>query len=297
MRAAFRQISKHILDELVTADKSLCIAVAWFTNETLFDLLLDKIRNGVSVELIVNNDHINNRQDGLDFNEFIKFGGKFYFADNLRLMHHKFVIIDNSKLISGSYNWTYNAEYRNNENVLFTDNPTIIEQFQNEFDFLKKSGLIQTGTIDIKPTKTPDIDVKEYLKEDYYFKSVAEEKKGKIKKSLEAIHAAQQLDQGDLKITERVVEVKEKVENPRYNYHIEDGQFSYDFIENRLVGKEGQIVKHYTDRSGDMEDEFYILFIDGFYVECIGNIERSFPSSKQEHDELKEQMLELYEEY
>ena len=162
---------------------------------------------------------------------------------------------------------------------------------------MKNSGLIQTGTIGIKPTKTSDIDVKEYLKEDYYFKSVAEEKKGNIKKSLEAIQAAQQLDQTDFKITERVIEVKGKVEKPRYNYHIEDGQFSYDFIENRLLGKEGQIVKHYTDRSGEMEDEFYILFIDGFYVECIGNIERSFPSNKQEHDEIKKQMIKLYETY
>lgn len=297
MKAAFRQISKQITDELIAADKSLCVAVAWFTNETFFDILIDKVRNGISVELIVNNDPINNRHDGLDFNEFIKIGGQFYFADSSRLMHHKFVIIDNRKLISGSYNWTYNAEFRNNENIILTDNSTTIEQFNTEFNFLKSGGLLQLGAIEIKAAKTSDLDVKEYLKEDYYFKSFAEEKKGNIKKSLKAIQAAQQIDQANLKITERFSEMQKKVEKPRYNYHIEDGQFSFDFDEDYLLGKEGQIVKHYTDRMGEREDEIYILFIDGFYVECIGNIDRSFPANKQEHDELKQRMLKMYEQY
>lgn len=297
MKAIFRQISKQITDELAMADKSLCIAVAWFTNETIFDILIHKIHSGVSVELIINNDHINNRQDGLEFNEFIKLGGKFYFADNSCLMHHKFVIIDNCKLISGSYNWTYNAEFRNKENIVFTDNSTIIKQFNSEFNFLKSSGELQSGTIEINSAKTSEINMKEYMKDDYYFKSIAEERKGDMKKSLKAIQAAQQIDQIDIKITERVYEVEKKIEKPRYEYHIEDGQFSFDFSENRLLGKEGQIVKHFTDRSGDMEDEFYILFINGFYVECIGNIDRSFPTNKQEHEELKQEMIKMYDEY
>lgn len=294
MRAAFREISKQILDELATADKSICIAVAWFTNEAIFDLLLDKIRNGVTVELIVNNDHINIRHDGLEFNEFIRLGGKFFFADSTRLMHHKFVIIDNHKIISGSYNWTYNAEYRNSENVIFTDNPTTIEEFIKEFNCQKKIGLLQTGPVEVKLATSSEIDVNKYLKDDYYFKSVAEEKKGNLKKSLEAIQAAKEIDQTDLKITERVAEVQQRIEHPRYDYHIEDGQFSYDFSINRLLGNEGQIIKYYTERNGNFEDEFYILYIDGFNVECVGNIERSFPTNKQEHDELKEQMIKLY---
>lgn len=80
----------------------------------------------------------------------------------------------------------------------------------------------------------------------------------------------------------------------KYSYHIEDGQFSFDFDDDRLLGKEGQIVKLYTDRSGDIEDEFYILFIDEYHVEGIGNIERSYPENSQEHEELKKRMLRMY---
>ena len=32
-------------------------------------------------------------------------------------MHHKFCVIDNQKVITGSYNWSDNAENKNDENA------------------------------------------------------------------------------------------------------------------------------------------------------------------------------------
>ena len=33
------------------------------------------------------------------------------------IMHHKFCVIDNQKVITGSYNWSDNAENKNDENA------------------------------------------------------------------------------------------------------------------------------------------------------------------------------------
>ena len=88
MNVTFRHIGDRLERDIKSAKENILIAVAWFTNDNIFELLLDLIQNGISVELVVNNDHINNRENGLDFNKFIKLGGKFYFADNSRLMHH-----------------------------------------------------------------------------------------------------------------------------------------------------------------------------------------------------------------
>lgn len=49
-------------------------------------------------------------------------------------MHNKFCIIDNL-VITGSYNWTYNAN-RNNENILVTDEGSIIKAYREEFERL-----------------------------------------------------------------------------------------------------------------------------------------------------------------
>jgi hypothetical protein len=48
-------------------------------------------------------------------------------------MHHKFAIIDNRLLLTGSYNWTFSANNRNDENLMVIDDPEIIEIFQNQF--------------------------------------------------------------------------------------------------------------------------------------------------------------------
>lgn len=126
------------MNEMNTAGKSICIVIAWFTNKELFTTLLHLLKKGISIELIVNDDKINTGIDGLHFNAFILLGGKLYFANNSKLMHHKFMIIDDEKLISGSYNWTYRAEYNNTENIIVLNYTSIIEQFKKSILLLKK---------------------------------------------------------------------------------------------------------------------------------------------------------------
>jgi phosphatidylserine/phosphatidylglycerophosphate/cardiolipin synthase-like enzyme len=48
-------------------------------------------------------------------------------------MHHKFAIIDNHLLLTGSYNWTFAANNKNEENLMIIDDPEVIAQYQNQF--------------------------------------------------------------------------------------------------------------------------------------------------------------------
>jgi phosphatidylserine/phosphatidylglycerophosphate/cardiolipin synthase-like enzyme len=49
-------------------------------------------------------------------------------------MHHKVMIIDEQTVVTGSYNFSANAEERNDENLLIIDNPELARQFEVEFD-------------------------------------------------------------------------------------------------------------------------------------------------------------------
>jgi DNA uptake protein ComE-like DNA-binding protein len=51
-------------------------------------------------------------------------------------MHHKFAIIDNHLLLTGSYNWTFAANNKNEENLMVIDDPEIIARYQNQFEKL-----------------------------------------------------------------------------------------------------------------------------------------------------------------
>jgi phosphatidylserine/phosphatidylglycerophosphate/cardiolipin synthase-like enzyme len=57
------------------------------------------------------------------------------------VMHNKFVIVDDTKLITGSYNFTNDAENKNCENVIVTDIPELVAAFVKEFDKLWAIGI------------------------------------------------------------------------------------------------------------------------------------------------------------
>jgi len=173
----FEQIRKVILCELELAQKKIVIAVYWFTNETLFEKLLEKVELGLEVQLIIHNDYINNRLTGLDFQKFIDKGGKFFFSGNSNPMHNKFCIIDNICLINGSYNWTYYAEDRNRENILLIkDEEETIKAFAEEFERLMA---LSEKTDTIRPLTKFEIDefnhlrARDYLANDLIFQAKA----------------------------------------------------------------------------------------------------------------------------
>ena len=48
-------------------------------------------------------------------------------------MHHKVIIIDDETVITGSYNFSRNAERSNDENILIIKNKEIAREFNREF--------------------------------------------------------------------------------------------------------------------------------------------------------------------
>ncbi len=130
----FENIRKEILQIIDGANEEILVAVYWFTHPLLFNKLLEKLKEGKKVSLIIHNDYYNNRKSGLDFNCFIKLGGNFYFSKAENPIHHKFCVVDSRNLINGSYNWTYYAEDRNSENIIvFKDDPAIAATFRETF--------------------------------------------------------------------------------------------------------------------------------------------------------------------
>lgn len=136
--AYFDNIRSRIIPLLQNAYKEVIIAMAWFTSQELFSELIECLKRGVRVELILLDSPINFMEYAPDFNELIKSGGTFYIASSeLGLMHHKFCVIDSKIVITGSYNWTYYAETRNVENILITDDLKIVDGFTDEFHRLQ----------------------------------------------------------------------------------------------------------------------------------------------------------------
>lgn len=147
----FNGIFSILKEELSKVQTSLKVAVSWFTNYTLFKVLKNLSDEGVAVSLIINNDLINNGGYCLDFNELIDAGVEMHLVEYPELLHHKFCIIDDNEVITGSYNWTRFSEH-NYENIMVVKEHNIVEQFCDEFNMLVNTH----PEIDKMPEKVPD---------------------------------------------------------------------------------------------------------------------------------------------
>ena len=135
--AVFQKIQNDILQTLDKAQISIVVAVAWFTNDVLYKKLIEKKNQGVDVRVVINNDGIN-KKHGIDISGLNAVKVR---SEQGGIMHEKFCVIDNQIVISGSYNWTDNAELRNAEHINITENDNqLATRFSLEFNKLYALG-------------------------------------------------------------------------------------------------------------------------------------------------------------
>lgn len=133
----FKDIPKHIISTLSLAKYSIKIASAWFSNREIINYLIAN-KNVIDLQIIIS-DNPENRKSK-DLQRLISAGCKIMFSKRKKnggFMHHKFCIVDNSIVITGSFNWS-NGAVKNDENinVLFEDETAL--KYINEFSKLKK---------------------------------------------------------------------------------------------------------------------------------------------------------------
>lgn len=142
-----REIFDFLYRKIEGAKETIHVAVAWFTDPELSKILLEKKNQNVEIKIILYNDEINSLLKNIK-----SFGDDLYFSNTLLvnyIMHHKFCIIDNEVVITGSYNWTVKARRFNRENVLCVSNKNIVDEFNFEFENLLKNSTPQSR-VDLK---------------------------------------------------------------------------------------------------------------------------------------------------
>jgi len=130
----FEDIQEKIAIKLLNAENQILVAVAWLTDQKLFNILCKKAENLIDVQVLILKDVIN-MNCNIDYEKLVKSGGKLYWQENIdnNLMHHKFCIIDKKTVITGSYNWTNKAQ-SNFENIVVLENePENSKNYLQEF--------------------------------------------------------------------------------------------------------------------------------------------------------------------
>ena len=111
----FDNLSDLVINKILSAKKSIHIALAWFTHRDIWDALELQSNQGIEVNLLLLDDITNT---DIELSHYIK---KFNFfslvSQERRMLHHKFCVIDYFEVMTGSYNWSYKGN-SNFENLL-----------------------------------------------------------------------------------------------------------------------------------------------------------------------------------
>ena len=119
---------------LRSARKSVDICVFTITDDRLAGAVLDTHRSGVAIRVITDNAKAEDL--GSDIERLEQAGIAVRVDRSPYHMHHKFAIFDGSTLMTGSYNWTRGAAVDNEENLIVTNEPRLVEPFRSTFDRL-----------------------------------------------------------------------------------------------------------------------------------------------------------------
>ncbi len=123
-----------IIEQIHSASKFLDICVFTISDNRISDELIKAYNNGIEIRIISDNEKMND--DGSDIRYLFESGIQIKIDHSPNHMHHKYMIVDEIRVLTGSYNWTRSAAQYNQENIVITDNDDIVTGFMDNFSQL-----------------------------------------------------------------------------------------------------------------------------------------------------------------
>jgi phosphatidylserine/phosphatidylglycerophosphate/cardiolipin synthase-like enzyme len=125
-------VLRRLLSLVAAAEESIEFLAFTFTSDPLAEALIARGADGVRVRGVMDRDQVNN--SGGEFGNLVLAGLDLRIDANRNKMHHKVILIDGEIVVTGSYNFSRNAEEKNDENVLILHSDEITQQYLLEFE-------------------------------------------------------------------------------------------------------------------------------------------------------------------
>ncbi len=116
-----------IAKEISKAKDSIYIQAFGLTSQKIVDQLIKAKQNGIEIRVLLDRSNLHDRYSKM---HELKRAGIDVSIDKVPgIAHNKIMIIDKSKVITGSFNFTNAADNRNAENILLIENSDIAETY------------------------------------------------------------------------------------------------------------------------------------------------------------------------
>ncbi|MCY3864645.1 MAG: phospholipase D-like domain-containing protein [Chloroflexi bacterium] len=141
-------IEMALVEAIQETQDQLDVAAFEMNSEPIVEAILEAHQRGVAVRIVTDDDHGLNDKADEALRSFQAAGVPLVDDGRSGLMHNKFMILDGRAVWTGSWNYTVNGTYRNNNNVLVLENEWAAAAFQAEFDEMFERGEFGTRSTD-----------------------------------------------------------------------------------------------------------------------------------------------------
>jgi len=132
----YGSVEEHIIRTVNEAEHSINLGLNLITRSSIVAAMKNRFDNGVTVRGVIGDPTVS----GSQFNALAQWADVHQYTrvGNI-LLHHKYAIFDgentswNGKVLTGSHNWSFAANTRNDENTLIVHSPHIANLYIQEF--------------------------------------------------------------------------------------------------------------------------------------------------------------------
>jgi phospholipase D len=126
--------SSVIISEINSAQESIFIAIYSFTHDGIADSLISAKARGVDVRIVF--DFLQSTSSYSKYSFLEENNINVFIKKDSGVMHNKFAIIDGKKVLTGSFNYSFNADNKNDENIVLINDKDVAIKFLKKFNDL-----------------------------------------------------------------------------------------------------------------------------------------------------------------
>lgn len=141
-------IELALVEAIQQTRNKLDVAAFEMNSEPIAEAILEAHQRGVAVRIVTDDDHGLNDEANEALRHLQAAGVPVVDDGRSGLMHNKYMILDGRAVWSGSWNYTVNGAYRNNNNVVVLESERAAAAFQAEFDEMFERGEFGTRSRD-----------------------------------------------------------------------------------------------------------------------------------------------------
>jgi phosphatidylserine/phosphatidylglycerophosphate/cardiolipin synthase-like enzyme len=123
-----------VIEAINNAQSSILLLGYSFTSKPITQALIQAKIRGVKVRMVLDHSQQFQKYSKEPIGNLLKEQIEVRFDHSVKIAHNKVLVIDNSQTLTGSYNWTLSAEFKNAENLVFINSPAVAKQYTEYFE-------------------------------------------------------------------------------------------------------------------------------------------------------------------